>query len=71
MPIDGFPIGQEMHVTYPEFRVSPLAEHWDGLLGGLLFITFQMSTASQDSAAMRRSIELLGNEVAPVARSIV
>ncbi|UPK25457.1 LLM class flavin-dependent oxidoreductase [Bradyrhizobium sp. 195] len=41
------------------------------VLGGLSRITFQMSTALQDSAAMRRAIELLGNEVAPVARSIV
>lgn len=40
-------------------------------LGGLSRITFQMSTASVDTAAMKRSIELLGNEVAPVARSMV
>jgi probable LLM family oxidoreductase len=37
-------------------------------LGGVSRITFQMSTASQDVAAMKRSIELLGTEVAPVAR---
>ena len=36
-------------------------------LGGLSRVTFQMSTASLDSAAMKRSIELLGTEVAPVA----
>lgn len=39
------------------------------VLGGLARITFQMSTASQDTAAMKRSIELLGTEVAPVIRA--
>jgi len=34
-------------------------------LGGLSRITFQMSTASLETAAMKRSIELLGSEVAP------
>lgn len=40
-------------------------------LGGLARITFQMSTASLDTAAMQRSIELLGNEVAPIVRAAV
>ncbi|PSS60513.1 LLM class flavin-dependent oxidoreductase [Ensifer sp. NM-2] len=38
-------------------------------LGGVSRITFQMSTASLDLAAMKRSIELLGNEVAPIVRA--
>lgn len=38
-------------------------------LGGLSRITFQMSTASLETAAMKRSIELLGTEVAPIARA--
>ncbi|RVG72626.1 LLM class flavin-dependent oxidoreductase [Sinorhizobium meliloti] len=37
-------------------------------LGGVSRITFQMSTAALDTTAMRRSIELLGNEVAPLVR---
>ncbi|MNE88249.1 hypothetical protein D3C80_1855380 [compost metagenome] len=37
-------------------------------LGGLSRITFQMSTASLETAAMKRSIELLGTEVAPIVR---
>lgn len=37
-------------------------------LGGLSRITFQMSTASLETAAMKRSIELLGAEVAPIIR---
>ncbi|MCF3933791.1 LLM class flavin-dependent oxidoreductase [Acuticoccus sp. M5D2P5] len=38
----------------------------DEALGGLSRITFQMSTASLETAAMKRSIELLGTEVAPI-----
>jgi probable LLM family oxidoreductase len=38
-------------------------------LGGVSRITFQMSTASLETAAMKRSIELLGTEVAPVVRA--
>jgi probable LLM family oxidoreductase len=38
-------------------------------LGGLSRITFQMSTASLETAAMKRSIELLGSDVAPIVRS--
>jgi len=38
-------------------------------LGGVSRITFQMSTASLDTSAMRRAIELLGTEVAPIVRA--
>ncbi|MGI2034588.1 LLM class flavin-dependent oxidoreductase [Rhizobium panacihumi] len=38
-------------------------------LGGISRITFQMSTASLDAAAMKKSIELLGTEVAPIVRA--
>lgn len=38
-------------------------------LGGVSRITFQMSTASLDTAAMKTSIELLGAEVAPIVRA--
>ena len=38
-------------------------------LGGVSRITFQMSTASLETAAMKRSIELLGTEVAPIVRA--
>lgn len=38
-------------------------------LGGISRMTFQMSSASGETAAMRRSIELLGTEVAPAVRS--
>ncbi|WP_425624237.1 Atu2307/SP_0267 family LLM class monooxygenase [Agrobacterium radiobacter] len=38
-------------------------------LSGLSRITFQMSTASLETAAMKRSIELLGTEVAPIVRA--
>ncbi|AYO80046.1 luciferase [Sphingobium yanoikuyae] len=37
-------------------------------LGGISRITFQMSTASLETAAMKRSIELLGTNVAPIVR---
>lgn len=37
-------------------------------LGGLARITFQMSTASLETAAMCRSIELLGRQVTPLIR---
>jgi len=40
-----------------------------GTLGGVRRITFQMSSASLETAAMKRSIELLGTEVAPVIRA--
>ena len=38
-------------------------------LGGVGRITFQMSTASLETAAMKRSIELLGTEVTPIIRT--
>jgi alkanesulfonate monooxygenase SsuD/methylene tetrahydromethanopterin reductase-like flavin-dependent oxidoreductase (luciferase family) len=38
-------------------------------LGGVSRITLQMSTASLETAAMKRSIELLGLEVAPIIRA--
>lgn len=41
----------------------------DEALGGVSRITFQMSTASLETAAMKRSIELLGSEVAPAIRA--
>lgn len=41
----------------------------DKTLGGISRITFQMSTASLETAAMKRSIELLGAEVAPIVRA--
>lgn len=37
-------------------------------LGGVSRITFQMSTASLETAEMKRSIELLGTKVAPIVR---
>lgn len=38
-------------------------------LGGLSRITFQMSSASLETVAMNRSIELLGTAVAPIVRA--
>jgi probable LLM family oxidoreductase len=43
--------------------------HASDVLGGISRITFQMSTASLETAAMKRSIELLGTEVAPIVRA--
>jgi hypothetical protein len=37
-------------------------------LGGVSRITFQMSSASLEREAMKRSIKLLGHEVAPIVR---
>jgi probable LLM family oxidoreductase len=45
--------------------------HASEMLGGVSRITFQMSTASLETAAMKRSIELLGTEVAPSVRASV
>ncbi|MES0101872.1 LLM class flavin-dependent oxidoreductase [Mesorhizobium sp. M0019] len=39
-------------------------------LGGISRITFQMSSASLEPSAMKRSIELLGTAVAPIVREI-
>lgn len=43
--------------------------HASEVLGGVSRITFQMSSASLETAAMKRSIELLGTKVAPIVRS--
>jgi len=43
--------------------------HASEALGGVTRFTFQMSTASLETAAMKRSIELLGSEVAPIVRA--
>jgi probable LLM family oxidoreductase len=43
--------------------------HAGEVLGGVSRITFQMSTASLETAAMKRSIELLGTDVAPIVRA--
>jgi alkanesulfonate monooxygenase SsuD/methylene tetrahydromethanopterin reductase-like flavin-dependent oxidoreductase (luciferase family) len=39
------------------------------VLGGVSRMSFQMSTASLETAAMKRSIQLLGEEVAPIIRA--
>ncbi len=39
------------------------------VLGGVSRLTFQMSTAMLEPVAMRRSIELLGTDVAPRRRT--
>lgn len=49
--------------------VAAKMRHASEVLGGVSRITFQMSTASLETAAMKRSIELLGNEVAPIVRA--
>ncbi|MGI6246866.1 MAG: Atu2307/SP_0267 family LLM class monooxygenase [Pseudochelatococcus sp.] len=49
--------------------VAAKMRHADEALGGVSRITFQMSTASLETAAMKRSIELLGAEVAPIIRA--
>lgn len=49
--------------------VAVKMRHASEALGGVSRITFQMSTASLETAAMKRSIELLGAEVAPVIRA--
>jgi probable LLM family oxidoreductase len=41
----------------------------DDALGGISRLTFQMSSAMLETAAMQRSIELLGTEVAPAVRA--
>ncbi|MET4296245.1 putative LLM family oxidoreductase [Bradyrhizobium sp. LB8.2] len=49
--------------------VAAKMRHASDALGGVSRITFQMSTASLETAAMKRSIKLLGTEVAPIVRS--
>lgn len=51
--------------------VAAKMRHASAALGGVSRITFQMSTASLETAAMQRSIELLGNEVAPIVRAAI
>jgi probable LLM family oxidoreductase len=48
--------------------VAAKISHVNRTLGGIARITFQMSTAALDAEAMRRSIELLGTDVAPLVR---
>jgi alkanesulfonate monooxygenase SsuD/methylene tetrahydromethanopterin reductase-like flavin-dependent oxidoreductase (luciferase family) len=45
--------------------------HASHVLGGIRRITFQMSSASLETAAMKRSIELLGTDLAPIVRGAV
>jgi probable LLM family oxidoreductase len=49
--------------------VAAKMRHASDALSGVSRITFQMSTASLDTAAMKRSIELLGTDVAPIIRA--
>jgi len=60
-PNGAFLVGSPETVTEKVLRVSEA-------LGGIARLTFQMSTAAVDTASMRSSIELLGNEVAPSVR---
>ncbi|MFF0924125.1 LLM class flavin-dependent oxidoreductase [Rhizobium leguminosarum] len=48
--------------------VAAKISHVNRSLGGIARITFQMSTAALEAKAMRRSIELLGTDVAPLVR---
>ncbi len=60
-PEGAFLIGHPSTVAAKMLRASEV-------LGGVSRITFQMSTASLETAAMKRSIELLGSEVTPIVR---
>ncbi|ASV86335.1 monooxygenase [Ochrobactrum quorumnocens] len=61
-PHGAFLIGAPTTVAEKMLRASKV-------LGGISRITFQMSTASLETVAMKRSIELLGTEVAPIVRA--
>ncbi|HBN9664632.1 TPA: LLM class flavin-dependent oxidoreductase [Pseudomonas aeruginosa] len=61
-PTGAFLIGSPDTVAAKMLRASEV-------LGGVSRITFQMSTASLETAAMKRSIELLGTQVAPIVRA--
>ena len=61
-PEGAFLIGDPKTVAAKMLRASET-------LGGISRITFQMSTASLETAAMKRSIELLGTELAPIVRA--
>jgi probable LLM family oxidoreductase len=60
-PDGAFLVGDPQTVATKMLRASET-------LGGISRITFQMSTAALDTTAMKRSIELLGTEVAPIIR---
>lgn len=60
-PGGAFLIGKPETVAKKMLRASDA-------LGGVSRITFQMSTAALETAAMQRSIELLGTQVAPIVR---
>jgi alkanesulfonate monooxygenase SsuD/methylene tetrahydromethanopterin reductase-like flavin-dependent oxidoreductase (luciferase family) len=61
---------ENTHVTWNgRETVGAKVLHAAEALGGISRITFQMSTASRETAAMKRSIELLGTEVAPIVRA--
>ena len=53
--------------AYPALGITP-GDASDAL-GGVSRITFQMSSASLETAAMKRSIELLGTDVAAIVRA--
>ena len=61
-PQGAFLVGEPKTVAAKMLQASEI-------LGGVSRITFQMSTASLDTAAMKTSIELLGTEVAPIVRA--
>lgn len=61
-PEGAYLIGDPATVAHKMLAVSDA-------LGGVSRITFQMSSASLETAAMKRSIELLGTEVAPRVRT--
>lgn len=61
-PEGAFLVGDPKTVAAKMLRASET-------FGGIARITFQMSTASLETAAMKRSIELLGTEVAPIIRA--
>lgn len=61
-PEGAFLVGGPEHVAAKMLQASEV-------LGGVSRITFQMSTASLETEAMKRSIRLLGTEVAPIVRT--
>ncbi|RJE82012.1 Atu2307/SP_0267 family LLM class monooxygenase [Paracoccus onubensis] len=63
-PQGAFLVGDPATVAEKVLRASQA-------LGGLSRITFQMSTASVQTEAMKHSIDLLGAEVAPIIRAAV
>ena len=60
-PRGAFLVGDPATVADKVIRMSDT-------LGGVSRVTFQMSSAASNPAAMQRSIELLGSEVAPLVR---